>query len=132
VLHELYHAGEKILIFTIYKSQGACIWEHPGPVGNLAVLNEFQSGCEQGVWFLAQPVDGNWTQLERLKSEFKPDGRTRRSEENVTAWRYAVIESDRAPRNLWLRALVQLPLPIAAITTSGCFDSRSGSCRRRH
>ena len=37
----------------------------------------------------------------------------------MTAWRYLVVESDKAPRELWLRALVQMPLPIAAITDSG-------------
>lgn len=37
----------------------------------------------------------------------------------MTSFRYAVIESDQAPRDLWLRALVQLPLAISAITDSG-------------
>jgi hypothetical protein len=30
-----------------------------------------------------------------------------------------VVESDSAPKDLWLRALVQLPIPIAAIYDSG-------------
>lgn len=37
----------------------------------------------------------------------------------MTDWRYLVLESDEAPPDLWLRAVVQLPLPIVAIYTSG-------------
>jgi hypothetical protein len=37
----------------------------------------------------------------------------------VSQFRYAVLESDSAPVDLWLRALVKLPLPIVAIYTSG-------------
>ena len=51
--------------------------------------------------------------------EHNPEGKSRRCEECVTSWRYLVVESDDAPRELWLRVLVQLPLPIAAIYDSG-------------
>jgi hypothetical protein len=37
----------------------------------------------------------------------------------VTDWRFLVLESDHAPENLWLKALVQLPFPVSAIYTSG-------------
>ena len=37
----------------------------------------------------------------------------------MTSWRYLLLESDSAPYDLWLRALLVLPLPIAAIYTSG-------------
>ena len=43
----------------------------------------------------------------------------RRHGDCVKAWRYLVLESDVADPDLWLRALVLLPLPIAAIYTSG-------------
>jgi hypothetical protein len=40
----------------------------------------------------------------------------------VTSWRYAVLECDREPKEIWfgiwLRLLVQLPLPIISITDS--------------
>ena len=42
-----------------------------------------------------------------------------RSEESLTAFRYAVLESDLAPADLWLAFIVQLPIRIAAIYTSG-------------
>jgi hypothetical protein len=38
---------------------------------------------------------------------------------NVTAYRFALIECDQIPRPLQLSLLARLPLPIAAILTSG-------------
>jgi hypothetical protein len=118
-LHKLYLPGEKIVIFTVEKSQGAEVWEHPGLGGNMANLDHFRSGWEKGVWFLCQPVTGEFVELERLRSQWNPSGRSRRCEECVTAWRYVLFESDEADPKLWLKALVQWPLPIAAIYWSG-------------
>ena len=111
-LHKLYRAGEKIIIFTIFESQGQMVWTHPGPVGDLSALDPWRQGFAN-VWFLAQPVDGqyHWNPREEKDS--------RRSGESVRAYRYAVIESDTAEPELWLKVLVQLPLPIAAIYSSG-------------
>lgn len=119
VLHKLYLPGEKILIFTVEQSQGAEVWEHPGLGGNLASLDHFKTGCEKGVWFLAQPITGEFIELERLRSKYNQNGRSRRCEECVTSWRYVLFESDKADPDLWLKALVQWPLPIAAIYLSG-------------
>jgi hypothetical protein len=41
------------------------------------------------------------------------------SEPNVDSWRFGVLESDEAPADLWLRAVVLMRLPIVAIYTSG-------------
>ena len=38
---------------------------------------------------------------------------------SLTAFRYAVLESDQAPFDQWLSFIVQLPIRIAAIYTSG-------------
>jgi hypothetical protein len=111
-LHKLYKPGENILVFSDYFSQGESLWIHPGLSGDLSVLNQFQSG-HQNVWFLIQPVDGevHWNPRELSES--------RRSEESVTAWRYMLLESDEAPVQEWLKALVRLPLPISSVATSG-------------
>ena len=37
----------------------------------------------------------------------------------MTAWRYAVLESDEADADDWLRCLVQMPFRIASIYESG-------------
>jgi hypothetical protein len=81
----------------------SAIWRHGDPADS---LDCFIHGHEN-VWFLANPVTG--TEIDN----------SWRSERNVTDWRYAVLESDIAQTDLWLRVLVQLHLPIAAIYTSG-------------
>jgi hypothetical protein len=72
-----------------------------------------------GVWFLCNPVTGHW----RLNpNKIDAAGRvthSRRHGDCVTAWRYLVLESDVAAPAEWLKILVQLSLPIAAIYTSG-------------
>jgi hypothetical protein len=118
-LHKLYQPGEKVLIFTEEKSQGAGVWEHKGISSDLSALDQFKSGWEKGIWFLCQPVTGEFVELERLRSVNNPKGRSRRCEECVTSWRYILFESDQASPRLWIKALVQWPLPIAAIYLSG-------------
>jgi hypothetical protein len=111
-LHKLYQPGESIVVFDVFESQGCAVWKHPGLVGNLSTL-DFLQLSRFGVWYLCNPVDGqyHWNPREQKKS--------RRSEEAITSWRYAVVESDEADPQLWLKALVQLPLPISAIYCSG-------------
>lgn len=117
-LEYVFRPGEHVLIFTIYQSQGCRLWSHSGLNAPLSTLCRYQSGF-QNVWFLANPCDGQFGSIERLKSSTNPTGRSRRAQENITSFRYAVLESDVAPPDQWLRALVQTPLPIAAIYESG-------------
>jgi hypothetical protein len=109
-LHQLYKQGEYVLVFDVFESQGD-LWEHKGAIANLSV--NYLQRRHQNVWYASQPVDGqfHWNPREQKQS--------RRSEESVTSWRYAVLESDAAPKDLWLKVLVQLPIPIAAIYDSG-------------
>jgi len=101
-LRILYPAGEKILTFDVFKSQGQALWPAEAP----------PAAGKDGVWFLPQPVDG----------ETYPNPRTgkpsRRSEESVREFRYLVLESDQADARDWLGFLVRLPLRIEAIYTS--------------
>ena len=99
----LLYAGEKVLIFNDSRSQGQAVWpDEPIP-----------SCGPEGMWYLANPVDGK---------EY-PNPRTgklsRRSEESVTRWKFALIESDEADPSLWLAALAKSTLPISAIYSSG-------------
>ena len=75
-------------------------------------LDAFRTGKPHGVWFLANPVTGDFADNDQGHP-------SRRSWQNVTAWRYLVLESDRANPAHWLAVLAQMPLPIAAIYTSG-------------
>lgn len=102
-LAAMYRPGEKVLVFTVYRSQGQALWPS----------DEVPTVGEDGVWYLAQPVTG----------ETLPNPRTgkmsRRSMESVTAFRYLVLESDQADSSDWLGFIVQLPLRIEALYTSG-------------
>lgn len=119
-LHAITNPGDRLVCFTRMESRGQFVWHNLGGlcVTN-SVLSRWRHGLEKGAWFLPQPVTGEWLWVERLKSKTNPSGQTRRAEENVTAFRYAIIESDKADSTLWLAALAQLPLPIVSVVTSG-------------
>jgi hypothetical protein len=111
-LWSLYNFGERIIVLTDQRSQGE-VWSKDKLRCDRSELDHFVNGYPEGVWFLPQPVDG----LEHYNP--RQDRMSRRSEESVTAWRFAVLESDCQPIEQWLRILVQLPLPIVSITSSG-------------
>ena len=112
-LASVYELGDQVLIFTDYRSQGQMLWQKYSFKIDRDELAGFVRGPPDGVWFLANPVDG--------KVHFNQDQQrmSRRSKESVKSFRYAVLESDCQPADQWLRILVQLPLPIVSITFSG-------------
>lgn len=112
-LRRLYRrgSGEKVVLFTIYKSQGQMVWE--ADRSDLIQQADLPTG-DEGVWLLAQPVTGGYLPNPRLGGKM-----SRRSEEAVMAWRFAVLESDSADPEDWLRCLVQVPLRIVSICESG-------------
>lgn len=101
----MYGREEKVLVFTQYYSQGQAVWP----------ADAVPTTGREGVWYLIQPVDGE----EYPNPRSRKLAMSRRSEESVSAWRYMILESDEAPVREWLGAVVQLPLRIAAIYTSG-------------
>ena len=111
-LHELYLPGERVVIFDVFRSQGQALWMHLAPPYDARELDGFRTGKPQGVWFLANPVSGEYLPNDQGKL-------SRRSWQSVTAWRYLVLESDVAEPAHWLAALAQMPLRVAAIYTSG-------------
>lgn len=125
-LEHLYAAGEKILIFTQFKSQGQFGyvvgrggWRLASQRGVPAVKSDLPLGGPDGVWFLCNPVTGEWRKNESAVSRGGESRYGRRHGACVTRWPYLVLENDEAPQDLWLKFLVQLPLPIVAIYTSG-------------
>ena len=106
-----YRPGERVVILTDPRSDGF-IWENTSLVPNWNALDKLRHG-HQGVWYMIQPVDGqpHWNPRQLRESK--------RSEEAVTSWRYAILESDKVPPADWLKILVQLPLAITAIYSSG-------------
>jgi len=119
-LSHLYGNGEKIILFTRFQSQGQAVAELSDAEKEPGALEEFIRPKEgNGTWFLSNPVDGNYRELDRLKTNTNPKGSSRRCEECLTSFRYLVLESDEADPALWIAALVQVPLPIVSITSSG-------------
>ncbi len=108
-LEKLYEPGEKIVVFNDYRSQGQLLYE-VGSQNNDSVPN----GKQDGVWFLVNPVDGAYHANPRQQNK-----QSRRSEESITSWRYLVVESDLVEPADWIKVLVQLPLNISAIYSSG-------------
>lgn len=106
-----YGSGEKVLLFSRMESPGQMVWE--ADRSEVIQARDLPAGPE-GVWFLPQPVDGEWHPNPRLGGKMSG-----RSEESVTSWRYAVLESDEADAGDWLRCLIQMPLRIVSICESG-------------
>jgi hypothetical protein len=117
-LHKIFRLGERAWVTANEFSREGIIWTHDGPGQNLADLDHFQSG-HAGVWFLSNPIDGIEHQVDRLRSQYNPDGLSFRCLEAIADWRHAVLETDDAPEALWLKALALLDLPIIAIYHSG-------------
>lgn len=125
-LTALYASDERVLVFTRQYSQGDFLFEPGRGSFRLAAVPNVQaapsplpSGAQEGVWWLVQPVTGAWLMNPNNRDR---DGNVRlgrRHASCVTRWPYLVLESDEAPTDLWLRALVQMPIPIVAAYTSG-------------
>lgn len=136
-LRALFREGEKVVVFDVYKSQGQWLWSHAEGFASGEVDHRAWDGVDRehtsppplragrafdargaaGVWFLSNPVDGEF----RAQEEVDKWGRakwSRRWEPCVRDWRYFVLESDQADAREWMGAIVQLPLPIAALYTS--------------
>lgn len=125
-LESLYEPGERVLVFTEFKSQGQFIWwigrggfRLSDQRGVKEVRSALPGGAPEGVWFLSNPVTGEWRINNSAVSSDGSPRFGRRHGDCITAWRYLVIESDVAAPDVWLRFLVQLPLRISAIYTSG-------------
>jgi len=131
-LDHLYGEGERVLVFTSQMSQGDFLWWRgrggfrlARERGVKATKSALPSGAPEGVWFLSQPVTGEWVVNPSVKWDPEEKTRevrgryTRRSQPNVTSFRYFVLESDEMDAATWLRVLAGLNFPIVAIYTSG-------------
>ena len=119
-LEALFLPGERVLVFTDMRSQGDFLYEVgrggfrlSAERGVKAVPSDLPARAPDGVWFLNQPVTGQW--LPNAEKKY-----SRRSEGNVTRWCHLVVESDSAPGDEWLRFLAIWPeTRIRAVYSSG-------------
>jgi hypothetical protein len=114
-LTHLYRAGEQVHLFDKFDSKTpthTVTIQHPM---DCRVPANIRDGGQHGlgVWYLCNPIDGEW--------HLNPRANTMscRSEESLTAFRYAVLESDQGRFEQWLAFIVQLPMRVSAIYTSG-------------
>lgn len=121
-LETMYALGDRVLVFTSFYSQGDFLVEIGGATrrmgdkpGVAAVPSPLPTGGREGVWFLTAPSDGAWKPVPDVENPRMG----RRHEACVTRFPFVLLESDHAPEALWLRALMLLPVPIAALYTSG-------------
>ena len=121
-LSALFRKKESVVDFTEFRSQGDFLWNVGGGGFRLSrqrhvapVPSRLPSVAPEGVWFLIQPVTGKW----EIQTTGEGSRFGRRHGACVTDWRFLLLESDAAPESVWLRCLVQLPLRIAALYTSG-------------
>ncbi len=118
-LHKIFKPREHVYLTTDDKSLEGDIWTHEGYPQNLAELNHLSTG-HVGVWYLSNPIDGELHQIPRLRTKQNPEGLSYRPLEAITSFRHLVLETDEeAFAELWLKALVLLPLSIVAIYHSG-------------
>lgn len=125
-LRSLYGPGERVLVFTRQHSQGDFLFEPARGAFRLgatpdisAVPSPLPDGGPEGVWFLTAPVTGRWVANPNNPGDDGAPKLGRRHAACVTAWQFAVLESDTAPEDLWLRMLCLLPVPLCALYTSG-------------
>jgi hypothetical protein len=125
-ISSLYREGERVLVFVREYSQGdwvcrlgAGTYRLADRPGVASVPSPLPTGGPCGVWFLTAPVTGRWEVNANNRDANGSPKKGRRHGACVTAWRHLVLESDEAPAELWMRALVQLPIPIVAVYTSG-------------
>ena len=115
-LARLYRRGEKVHTFDVFETKHPrWTFEIDNPMDCRLPDQMLEGGRFQaGIWFLCNPIDGQWHPNPRRNDE-----PSCRAEESLTSFRYVVLESDVAPANLWLAFVAQIPARIAAIYTSG-------------
>lgn len=110
-LKALYKEGEKIFVTDTFDRKKPSELVTIAPVMYCPTLERIAANNQSGVWFLPNPVSGQWVE--------SGSGRSMRCEAALTAWRFCVLESDRVSEADWLKILCSLPLPVAAIYRSG-------------
>jgi hypothetical protein len=117
----LYAPGERVMVFDKFETKRPLqIVEIADPM-DCRVPAQLKAGGRygSGAWYLCNPVDGEWHETGSHNAAAGEPILSCRDWHAVTSFRYAVLESDHAPADLWLAFLAQLPIRVTAIYTSG-------------
>ena len=120
-LDGLYEPGEKVLIFNHMRSAGnygRVIGKETWKLGDTPHdkperVESLPQGSQEGMHWLMQPVNGKWM------VKYRSTEMSRRTKANVTRWPFILLESDKAPHELWLNVMVRARIRICAIIMSG-------------
>ena len=110
-LARLYDPGEKLFVTTKLRSKEGYILE-AGSREALETLQRISIENSEGVWYLPNPITG---QLAKSQS----GGFSYRCGAAVSSFKYIAFESDTVEAPDWLKFIVTLPIPIAAIFETG-------------
>ena len=110
-LARLYEPGEKLFVTTKLRSKEGYILE-AGSREALETLRRISIENSEGVWYLPNPITG-----QRMKNQ--NGGLSYRCKEAVSSFKYIAFESDTVEAPDWLKFIVTLPIPIAAIFETG-------------
>jgi hypothetical protein len=119
-LRAIFGEDERVLLFLEPWSQGDFLFTPEGGVVRLGLRPDVddqvatmpEQGVE-GVWYLAQPIEGTWRSNGAARLG-------RRHSACVTDFRHLLLRpASGVPVGLWLKALVQVPVPVVAVVTDG-------------
>lgn len=110
-LARLYEPGEKLFVTTKLRSKEGHILK-AGSRETLETLQRISIENSEGVWYLPNPITG-----QRMKNQ--NGGLSYRCKEAVSSFKYIAFESDTVRPADWLKFIVTLPIPIAAIFETG-------------
>jgi hypothetical protein len=121
LLPHLYEQGDKVLVFDRLEDKCPLETLIVGQPIDCRVPPLIRSGGRygRGIWFLCNPVDGNWHDTGERGKDLEKAVSSCRNHQAITRWRFAVLESDQAPATVWLAFVAQLPMRISSIYTSG-------------
>lgn len=113
-----FHPGERIIVFAEFKGPGDYLWEVGKGGFRLAAERGVQAvrsklptdGGTDGIWYLCNPVDGQWHGNPRRAGKF-----SRRSEESITRWRHMVVESDEEKKMKKKAQALKQAIPMLSI-----------------
>ncbi len=115
-LKHLYRPGEKVHVFDVFETKTPFTTLRVSDPMDCSVPKAIELGGRygNGIWYLCNPVDGEWHPIENRPGEFSC-----RSDSALTDYRHLVLESDLAPAELWLPFITQMPARVASIYGSG-------------
>jgi hypothetical protein len=106
-LDAIFRPDERVFVENSVEAKHGFIYR-PGSADHAKRLNSWVRTNTEGIWFVSNPVNG----------EFEND--SWKSYGNLTDYRHLILESDfKHKREEWIKMILQLPLAVVAMYESG-------------